>query len=204
MDQFVETVLIPEYTRGTRRARNPAYLEVANSLARARRRGDRVEAARLRKQMQSLPSQDQYDPGYRRLRYVRYADDHLLGFIGPKAEAEEIKQRLAAFLRDDLALDLSQDKTLITHARTGRARFLGYDIGVQRDDRQRARNGHRGVNGAISLGVPTSVIKGQDRPLPRARKTRAPVPGDQLQRLRHRSHLRGRIPGHRAVLPAGR
>lgn len=159
LDEFVETVLIPEYTRGRRRARNPAYLEVANALARARRRGDRVEVARLRKHMQSLPSQDQHDPGYRRLRYVRYADDHLLGFIGPKAEAEEIKQRLAVFLRDNLALELSQDKTLITHARTGRARFLGYDIGVQHDDRQRARNGHRGVNGAISLGVPTSVIK---------------------------------------------
>ena len=35
------------------------------------------------------------DPGYRRLRYIRYADDHILGFIGPKAEAEEIKARLA-------------------------------------------------------------------------------------------------------------
>ena len=80
--------------------------------------------------MRSLPSQDPHDPGYRRLRYCRYADDHLLGFTGPKAEAEEIKQRLAAFLRDDLKLELSQDKTLITHARTGAARFLGYEITV--------------------------------------------------------------------------
>ena len=46
----------------------------------------------------------------------------------PKAEAEQIKQRLAAFLRDDLMLELSPDKTLITHGRTEPARFLGYDL----------------------------------------------------------------------------
>jgi len=164
LDEYVETVLIPEYTRGARRARNPAYLEVAAALARARRRGDRADAARLRKQMQSLPSQDRYDPGYRRLKYIRYADDHLLGFVGPKAEAEEIKQRLRTYLRDELALELSQDKTLITHAHTGRARFLGYDIDVQHDDKQRTCTGQRAVNGAIGLHVPTSVIKAKSAP----------------------------------------
>ena len=70
---------------------------------------------------------DTRDPAYRRLRYVRYADDHLLGFTGPKAEAEQIKQRVAKFLREDLKLELSDEKTLITHARTGAARFLGYE-----------------------------------------------------------------------------
>src|SRR5262249_11185585 len=135
LDEFVETVLIPQYTRGGRRARNPAYLEVAAALARARRRGDRGQARQLRDQVRSMPSVDVHRPGYRRLRYVRYCDDHLLGFAGPKAEAEEIKQRLAAFLRDDLKLELSQDKTLITHARTGRASFLGYQISVRHDDR---------------------------------------------------------------------
>ena len=82
----------------------------------------------LRKQQRSLPSLDPHDPGYRRLRYVRYADDILLGFTGPKAEAEEIKRRLAQFLHDDLKLELSETKTLITHARTSAARFLGYEI----------------------------------------------------------------------------
>ena len=71
------------------------------------------------------------DPGYRRLRYVRYADDILLGFTGPKAEAEEIKRRLAQFLQEDLKLELSETKTLITHARTSAARFLGYEITTQ-------------------------------------------------------------------------
>jgi hypothetical protein len=65
------------------------------------------------------------DAGYRRLRYVRHADDHLLGFIGPKAEAEQIKQQIAGFLRDQLKLQLSQPKTLIIQAATTPARFLG-------------------------------------------------------------------------------
>jgi hypothetical protein len=113
--------------------------------------------------MRSIPSTDPQDLGYRRLRYCRYADDTLLGFTGPKAEAEDIRQRLAQFLREDLTLELSQDKTLITHARTGAARFLGYDITVQHNDRQLTR-GQRHVNGHIALRVPTSVIKAKCAP----------------------------------------
>jgi group II intron reverse transcriptase/maturase len=163
LDVFVETVLIPQYTRGERRARNPAYLEVAAALARARRRGDRTQVRQLRQRLGSLSSVDPQDPGYRRLRYVRYADDTLLGFAGPKAEAEEIKQRLARFLHDDLKLELSQDKTLITHARSGAARFLGYEITVQHNDRQATR-GQRHVNGQIGLRVPRTVIKAKSAP----------------------------------------
>jgi hypothetical protein len=134
LDTFVETVLIPEYTRGAGRVGNPAYRTVQRALTRARERNDRAQARSLRRQLRSLPSKDPRDPGYRRLRYTRYADDHLLGFTGPKAEAEEIKQRLVQFLRDDLKLELSQEKTLITHARTGVARFLSYEITVAHED----------------------------------------------------------------------
>ncbi|AII10959.1 reverse transcriptase/maturase family protein [Rhodococcus opacus] len=163
LDEFVETVLIPEYTRGARRARNPAYLELQNRLAKARRRGDRAEARMLRREMVRLPSSDPDDPGYRRLRYCRYADDHLLGFAGPKAEAEEIKQRLAQFLRDELKLELSNDKTLITHARTGAARFLGYEITVQHNSSKFTRR-RRAVNGQVALRVPLEVIKAKCAP----------------------------------------
>src|SRR5260370_35751642 len=69
---------------------------------------------------------------------------HLFGFTGPKAEAEQIKHRLARFLHDDLKLELSPDKTLITHGRTQAARFLGYDITVQHS---RCRPGSNGVIG---------------------------------------------------------
>ena len=158
LDKFVETVLIPQYTRGEHRKPNPAYVEVRNAFKRARYRGDRAAARSLRKQRRSLPSGDPADPGYRRLRYCRYADDHLLGFTGPKAEAEQIKTRLAQFLRDDLKLDLNEDKTLITHARTSAAKFLGYEITIQ-DSRDRPA-----VNGAIALRVPMAVIKAKCAP----------------------------------------
>jgi len=163
LDKFVETVLIPEYTRGGRRAASPAYRQAENAIARARRRGDRAATRQLRKRLRSLPSGDPGDPGYRRLRYVRYADDHLLGFTGPKAEAEAIKQRLAQFLRDDLKLELSKDKTLITHARTGAARFLGYEITARHGNHMLTR-GRRTGNGTIGLRVPLMVIKAKCAP----------------------------------------
>jgi group II intron reverse transcriptase/maturase len=131
LDEFVEGVLIPQYTRGDRRTPNPPYQAVKWRLASARQRSDRTQARELRKQARTVPSTDPMDPGYRRLFYCRYADDDLLGFVGPKAEAEQIKAELERFLRETLALDLNPDKTLITHARTGAARFLGYEITVQ-------------------------------------------------------------------------
>jgi len=160
LDKFVEQELIPQYTRGTSRKIGPAYREARNRLARARKHGDRATARDLRRQLRALPAGDPMDPGYRRLRYIRYADDHLLGFAGPKAEAEQIKARLAAFLRETLGLELNDAKTLITHARTQPARFLGYDITVQHCN-TKITGGHRSVNGIIALRVPPDVIKAQ-------------------------------------------
>jgi group II intron reverse transcriptase/maturase len=160
LDKFVERELIPQYTQGTRRRDNPEYHRTAAQLADARRRGDRAAARDLARQLRSLPSKDPADPGYRRLRYIRYADDHILGFTGPKAEAEDIKARLAAFLRETLGLELNQDKTLITHARTQRARFLGYDITVWHCDTKLTR-GRRAANGKIALRVPPDVVRAQ-------------------------------------------
>ncbi len=160
LDKFVERELIPQYTRGARRRDNPEYHRTADRLADARRRGDRAAARDLARQLRPLPSKDPADPGYRRLRYIRYADDHILGFTGPKGEAEDIKARLAAFLRETLGLELNQDKTLITHARTQRARFPGYDITVWHCDTKLTR-GRRAANGKIALRVPPDVIKAQ-------------------------------------------
>jgi hypothetical protein len=163
LDHYVETVLIPQYTKGNRRKRNPAYIKARSSLAYARKRGKRDKARTLRQQLRRLPIGDPYDPDYRRLRYSRYADDHLLGFIGPKAEAEKIKAQLAGFLRDELKLELSAEKTLITHARTRAARYLGYEIIVQHGD-SKITAGQRAVNGKIALRVPLDVIKAKRAP----------------------------------------
>jgi group II intron reverse transcriptase/maturase len=171
LDSFVETRLVPQYTRGILRRHNSEYTQVQRAAAKARQRGDRREARQLHQQQRTLPSRDPHDPDYRRLRYIRYADDHLLGFTGPKAEAETIKQHLATFLRDDLKLELSEAKTLIAHARTGAAKFLGYEITVQHNDTKRT-HGRRTANGTIALRVPRSVVKAKQAPYPAFRVIR--------------------------------
>ncbi|WP_079148684.1 reverse transcriptase/maturase family protein [Streptomyces agglomeratus] len=157
LDQFVETQLLPQYNRGRLRRTNPEYKRVENALLRARKRGDRKSVRALSQVRRALPSQDPGDPDYRRLRYVRYADDILLGFSGPKSEAAEIKQSLGEFLHAELKLELSKEKTLITHARTEKARFLGYEIVVQHSN-DRITRGRRSVNGVIGLRVPEEAI----------------------------------------------
>jgi group II intron reverse transcriptase/maturase len=179
LDKFVEQELIPQYTRGETRSPNPAYTRVKDRLRGARRSGDRAGARELTRQMRSLPSKDPMDPGFRRLKYTRYADDHLLGFTGPKAEAEEIKARLAKFLRETLRLELNQDKTMITRARDGAARFLGYDITVQHCN-TKITGGQRSANGKIALRVPAEVVKAQ---CARYRHRGKPWHRSQLQNL---------------------
>jgi group II intron reverse transcriptase/maturase len=157
-DRYVEQRLLPEYNLGRRRRRNRVYQVVEYALARARRHRDKAEVSRLVLARRQLPSQDPDDPCYRRLRYVRYADDWLLGFAGPKHEAEQIKVEIATFLRDELRLELSPSKTLITHATSQAARFLGYEIRAQHSDTKITRR-RRAVNGVIGLFVPKTVIR---------------------------------------------
>jgi hypothetical protein len=163
LDEYVETVLIPKYTKGKARRLSPAYNRVQGRLAYARSRGNRDSARRLRQELRRLPVGDPCDPDFRRLRYCRYADDHLLGFTGPKAEAEKIKVQLAGFLRDKLKLELSAEKTLVTHARSRAARYLGYEIIVQHGD-SKITDGRRAVNGKVALRVPLDVIKAKRAP----------------------------------------
>lgn len=159
LDKYVDTVLVPANTRGHRRKTNPPYVRLTVAAARARKNGDLENAWQLAKQAQAIPSREPDDPNFRRLWYVRYADDFLLGFIGPKAEAVEIKQQLAAFLRNELRLDLSEEKTLITHARDEVANFLGYELHAMHADDQHDQRGQRSINGGIGLRVPRRVIQ---------------------------------------------
>lgn len=158
LDRFVEQSLLPAYNRGDQRRLNLAYYTVHESLRRARRRGNRTAARTLVRHRRRLPSKDPQDPGYRRLRYVRYADDWLLGFAGPKREAEQIKARIGTFLREELKLELSPAKTLVTHATSQAARFLSYEIRSQHSD-TKVTGGRRTVNGTIGLFVPRDIIR---------------------------------------------
>ncbi len=163
LDAFIEDELIPQYTRGKKRAPNREYCRLTGRIARERKRGDKEAVRKLEQQRRCRPSQDVYDPQYRRLKYIRYADDFILGFAGPKSEAEEIKAAIGAFLGKKLKLEMSESKTLITHGRTEHARFLGYAISVYHADhklshRSGTRIKTRSVNGGIRLGIPYGLI----------------------------------------------
>jgi group II intron reverse transcriptase/maturase len=163
LDRFVENELLPQYNQGRKRKANPAYRSLMNRAHRLRKQGQKEAAQRSKRQAQKLPAIDPRDPDYRRLKYCRYADDFALAFIGPKSEAEEIKRRLRAFLREELKLELSEEKTLITHTRESAAAFLGYEIITRHSNAKQTldRNGYRGrsINGDISLKVPQKVVR---------------------------------------------
>ena len=170
LDRFVEKMLLPTFNKGDRRRANPVYMALLKEAQKAGDKGEHKTAKDLRQQAQTTPSRDPEDPDFRRLRYVRYADDTLLGFSGPRSEAEEIKRRIGEFLRDELRLELSAEKTLITHARTRAARFLGFEVVALDADHKHDRRGQRCVNGVVRLKVPKDVIMERCRPYMRKGK----------------------------------
>ena len=102
------------------------------------------------------------DANYRRLQYVRYADDFLIGIIGAKEDAQAVKQEIGVFIAEQLKLELSDEKTLVTKA-TDRAKFLGFEIRVtpQSNQTKRTKRGTtaRNYGGHIRLEVSTSSIQ---------------------------------------------
>jgi hypothetical protein len=158
LDKYVEQQLIPEHTRGIARQPNVEYRKYLQQSRTQWKQGNHKQAKKLRRQAQMLPSLNPVDPNYERLRYIRYADDILLGYAGPKAEAERIKQQIATFLQRDLKLNLSHEKTLITHANTEAAHFLGYAISVQQANDKLSKDDGRRTNGRIALKVPKGKI----------------------------------------------
>lgn len=88
------------------------------------------ELKKLRSQLLKTPCKSQTD---KEIKYVRYADDFIIGVRGSREDCEEIKQKLSCFIRDSLKMELSEEKTLITHSNTY-ARFLGYDMRIRRSN----------------------------------------------------------------------
>jgi group II intron reverse transcriptase/maturase len=160
MDQFIEKELLPAHNYGERRKPEPKYRAIMKAARNRKRMGKYEEADQLRKQGQRMPSSDTHDANFRRLKYVRYADDWLLGFSGPRSEVEIIKDHLAKFLSQKLKLELSPTKTLITHARSSSARFLGYEVvTLHADEKHHAKSHRRSINGVCGLKVPSDVIQ---------------------------------------------
>jgi len=159
LDMFIEDTLIPQYTRGKQRAQNTEYRRLSKQIQRGKKRGEDV--TQIVQQRRQLPSLDTHDPNFRRLRYIRYADDFILAFSGPKAEAKAIKEAIGDFLQSTLKLEMNTEKTLITHARSQHAVFLGYDVSIYQADDKMSLGGNgnrRCINGQIRLGIPFGLV----------------------------------------------
>jgi group II intron reverse transcriptase/maturase len=170
LDRYVETTLLPVYNRGDRRRPYLPYMRKHKAVWKLERKGQREGTRQMRRELQQLPSRDPNDPDYRRLHYIRYADDWLLGYVGTRREAEDIKGKIGRFLGHRLKLELSEHKTLITHGRTEPARFLSHEIVVHNNDAKHDRNGHRSINGQIGLKMPMDVVRAKCKPYMRRGK----------------------------------
>lgn len=163
LDGYVENTLIPAYTKGKRRQDSPEYRRVNQRIYWLKKKNDgsrNDELALLRRERRTLPSKVLFDDTFRRLKYIRYADDFLLGFIGSKKEAEEIRDKLGEFLGTELNLRLSDTKTLITHASDESAKFLGYEVTITKAHDYLHKSGQRTANGNVSLRMPAEVTNG--------------------------------------------
>ena len=146
LDKYVKEY-IRHFDMGTKRRPGKESNDLANERKRTVRKLKKIKdgtekaalVARLKaieQERAAFPSGDEMDGSYCRLKYIRYADDFILGVIGSKEDALRIKEDIKSFLSESLALELSEEKTLITH--TGKsAKFLGYEITVTRNNHQR-------------------------------------------------------------------
>lgn len=203
LDRYVEQSLLPVYNRGKQRKRNPAWNQATCRVYKNRLRGRYEDVRRWDKARRQIPSCDPTDPDFRRLHFVRYADDFLLCFTGPKHEAEEIKTQLKTFLHESLRLELSEEKTLITHAATESARFLGYDIHSQHCDSWRDSNSVRSVNGVLALRVPRKVVSNACQRYVRRREALPPRRTRGRDGLRHRPAVSMALLRTEELLPVG-
>lgn len=161
-----------DFKEGTERKRNPEYrkLEVqrGNLVKKLKACVDEAEKTKIIGQIREIekarndvPYGVAMDGNYRRLQYVRYADDFLVGIIGSKADGELVKEDIHRFMANTLSLELSEEKTLITNAQK-RAQFLGYGIYVRKSNQsKRDKMGRlkRDYVGRVVLEVSTQSIR---------------------------------------------
>lgn len=132
-DTWVEN-LQKELHKGDRRKPNPEWRKLNRRreylLSKGQATKDSEVVKELERQAAMLPTVMTNDPDFCRIYYVRYADDWIIGVVGPKELAESVKDKAASFLAQNLKLELSEEKTLITHAKTKEANFLGFRLYV--------------------------------------------------------------------------
>ena len=161
LDKFVEKTA-KEFYKSRDRHHTPEYDKVTWQIKKAQKQlktatGQEKTAllqkiAQLKAVMHKTSCMSKTD---KVIKYIRYADDFILGVKGDKADCERIKRQLSDFISQTLKMELSEQKTLITHSNQY-ARFLGYDIRVRRDQKLKPHGNHvsRTLNGSVELCIP--------------------------------------------------
>jgi hypothetical protein len=146
--------LITKHNKGENSRPHPATESLSSRMGDRKGKGEVDEVRELAKRHGSIPSVDPDDSNDIRVRYSRYADDWLIGIVGPGRLAEEIKSEVEKFLSDELKLEPNSDRPHIRHARSEKALFLGTLICTQRTrsplykQNRAAQNGRRFKGGA--------------------------------------------------------
>ncbi|MCL2360142.1 MAG: reverse transcriptase domain-containing protein [Candidatus Bathyarchaeota archaeon] len=139
LDNYISKTLIPKFNHPAERKFTQQYSTIRNQLHKIKRyikkssgteRQNYIkEYKQTRAMLLKTPSKSQTD---KKIKYVRFADDFLLGICGSQTDCVMIKSKLSEFIHNILKMELSSEKTLITHS-SQQARFLGYNIRVRRD-----------------------------------------------------------------------
>ncbi len=161
-----------KFNKGERRKVSSEYRRLNNKKTRLAKKlksvtDESVRAGMITEIKETLaqtyvtPCHEPMDANYRRIQYVRYADDFLIGVIGSKSECQAIKADIKEFMTEQLGLELSDEKTLITNAKD-KAKFLGYEIFVR--SKAFMHKDSRGVmkrfgNGSVLLHVSMDTAK---------------------------------------------
>lgn len=206
LDQFDKYMMTlkENFDKGKTRGVNVEYKKLSDKRMVLKRRMTKAkskeekqalldEIRELDKIHKSIPCKDPMDENFRRLQYVRYADDFIIGIIGSKKDAQSVKQEIGKYISEQLKLELSEEKTLITKA-TDRAKFLGFEIRAtpQSNHTKKTKKGTKARNysGHIMLEVPTSAIQKKLLEL-KAMKIKANN-GTEIWYSTHRGELTGR------------
>lgn len=171
LDKYMEEY-IKKFDNGKKRRRNPEHRKlegrkrtVIKKLKKETDMGNILmlqnEIKEIEKRRVQIPAADSMDSNYRRLKYVRYADDFLIGVIGSKEDSQRIKADIKEYLESKLKLELSDEKTLITHGNQP-AKFLGFDVYIRKtNDAKRDKNGvlKRFYGNKVVLKVTTATMR---------------------------------------------
>ncbi len=180
LDEFMEE-RVEAFNKGARRKPNKAYRALIarsgylrkalreHGETHARATAFTEEIAALSGRLRFMPSVDMHDPGFKRLHYVRYADDFLIGIVGTKEDAERTMEEVKAFVEGPLKLTVSVEKSRLAALEDG-VEFLGYGVSARRADKQvkcvvgaaagrEVQATKRTITSHIHLSVPCERVK---------------------------------------------